>query len=216
MIRVLIVDDHTIVRSAFKRLIEEDKSMTVIGELSSGEEVVQTAKELEPDVIIMDINMPGIGGLEATRRLSLSYPKAKILVVSAHTEGLFPKRLLDFGIAGYLSKQSDPKHLCEAIHTVHEGKNYFDEALMGDIAAAKIGAGETDLFDALSDRELQIILMVARGINVNEIAKKLFLAEKTINGHRRKAFEKLGVETDVDATKLLIKRGLIEPDSQWH
>lgn len=219
MIRVLIVDDHDLVRSGIKRLLQNLEDITVVGEIGNGEDVLQLARKIKPDVILMDINMPGIGGLEATRRLlhGSKQVRPKVIVVSSHGDRFLPKRLIDLGAHGYINKQSDPTVLVEAIRTVYAGQRYIDPIMIDNIllSSPKVN-GSPDPVTQLTDREMQILLMLARGISVEDIAEKLFLTKKTVNGYRRDAFKKLGVKTDVEATKLAIIKGLIEPDSQWH
>ncbi len=215
MIRVLLVDDHEIVRTGLKLLLKAGE-IEIIAEANSGEEAIRLAKQIKPDVILMDFNMPGIGGFEATIRLLRNDPNSRILIVSCQTDDVIPVRVLNSGASGFISKKADEKELINAIHTVAEGKRYFDAAMADQLALQNVVPKKScQLFD-LTDREFQILLMVARGISVDEIAKKLFLSNKTVNGYRGTIFRKLGVKTDVEATRVAIGHGLIDVASQWH
>lgn len=217
MIRVLLVDDHEIVRTGLKLLLQDTTNIEVVAEASNGEEAIRLAKQVKPDVILMDVNMPGIGGFEATLRLLRNEPNSRILIISSQTDDVIPARLMNVGASGYISKKADNKEMINAIFTVAEGKRYFDAAMADQLVIQNIApkSKSSHLFN-LTDREFQILLMVARGISVDEMAKKLFLSNKTVNGYRGTIFKKLGVKTDVEATRFAIAHGLIDVDSQWH
>jgi two-component system invasion response regulator UvrY len=218
MINILLVDDHELVRTGIKLMLQDTDQIQVVGEASSGEEAVLSAKENKPDVILMDVNMPGIGGLEATIRLLRSDPHIKVLVLSTHTDEILPSRLMSIGAAGYLSKHTNREELLKAIHAVHSGQFYIDPSMMDLIVLPRLNPKDSSdaSISELSERELQILLMVARGMEVNEIAQKLFLSTKTINGYRNTILKKLGVKTDVEAARIAIRLGLVDVDSQWH
>lgn len=216
MTRILLVDDHELVRTGIKLMLNGAEGIEIVGEASSGEEAVNMAKELKPDIVLMDINMPGIGGMEATMRL-IRDPSIKILIISTHTEEFLPSRLINLGAAGYLTKRASREDLIRAITSIQEGERYVDPAMLDQIVLPRFVSREmVSPFAQLSERELQILLMVARGIETEEIAKKLFLSTKTINGYRSNILKKLGVKTDVEATRIAIQHGLIDVDSQWH
>ena len=217
MIQVLLVDDHELVRTGIKLMLQDTADIKVIAEVASGEEAVRMAREIKPDVILMDVNMPGIGGLEATIRLLRAEPLIKVLILSTHTDEVLPSRLISLGAAGYLSKNTTREELITAIQTVNAGQFYVDPTMMDLIVMPRFNPKEsTTPIAELSERELQVLLMVARGMEVNEIAEKLFLSAKTINGYRTNILKKLGVKTDVEAARIAIKHGLIDVDSQWH
>ncbi|HVV68123.1 MAG TPA: response regulator [Gammaproteobacteria bacterium] len=218
MIRILLVDDHEVVRTGIKMLLMDVLDIEIVGEAGNGEEAIRLARELVPDIILMDVNMPGIGGLEATIRLLRNEPTAKILIISAHTDDFLPARLLSLGAVGYLSKSASRDQMIEAINTIYAGNRYVDPIMMDNIVIPRLKVKDNKAIPLakLSERELQILLMVARGMDVNEIAKKLFLSNKTVNGYRSTILKKLRVKTDVEATRIAIEYGLIDVDSQWH
>lgn len=217
MIRVMLVDDHEIVRTGLKLLLQDATNIEIIAEASSGEEAIRLAKQLKPHVILMDINMPGIGGFEATIRLLRAEPKSRILIISSQMDEVLPTRIINVGASGYVNKKANEQEMINAIYAVAEGKRYFDAVMADQLLLQKIDPNtkSKNLFD-LTERELQILLMVSRGISVDDIAKKLFLSNKTVNGYRGAIFKKLGVKTDVEATRFAITHGLIDVDSQWH
>lgn len=217
MIRILLVDDHELVRTGIKLMLKDTADIEVGAEAGNGEEAVRLARELRPDIILMDVNMPGIGGLEATIRLLRSEPSTKVLILSTHTDEFLPSRLISLGAAGYLSKNTNREELIKAIHTIYSGNFYVDPSMMDRIVLPRFTPKDNNTpISELTERELQVLLMVARGMEVNEIAQKLFLSNKTVNGYRSSILKKLGVKTDVEAARIAIKHGLIDVDSQWH
>jgi two-component system invasion response regulator UvrY len=216
MSKILLVDDHALVRAGTKLLLEAIEGLTVIGEASCGEEAVQLARDLTPDIVLMDVNMPGIGGMEATMRLLRNDPSIKILIISTQKDNFLPSRLINLGAAGYLTKHANSEELLRAIESLQEGKRYIDPALLDHILLPRFSPQKVSPFSALSERELQILLMVGRGIEIEDIAVKLFLSSKTINGYRNNILKKLGIKTDVEATRVAIKYGLIDADNLWH
>lgn len=225
VIKVLLVDDHEIIRTGMKLMLQNVEDMKIIGEARNGEEAIKFTRELSPDVVIMDINMPGIGGLEATLRISRNNPPPKVLVVSTYTNDIIPARLIGMGVSGYLTKQADQPILVEAIRKVYGGGRYIEASILDKISKNISGDGIVDevdkarmyvLFADLSERELQILLMVARGMDAAEISKKLYLTNKTVNGYRNGILKKLGVKTDVEAARIAIGFGLVDADVEWH
>jgi two-component system, NarL family, invasion response regulator UvrY len=214
VIRILLVDDHEVVRTGIKMLLIDVADIEIVGEAGSGEEGIQKTRELNPDVILMDVNMPGIGGLEATIRILRNHPKIKVLILSAHLSDFLPAKFMSLGASGYLSKHASKEQMIDAIRMVYANGRYLDPIVAGEVIA-NIKA-DSSILAELSERELQVLLMVARGMDVSEIAKKLFLSHKTINGYRSNIFKKLKVKTDVEAARAAIELGLIDVDSQWH
>ncbi len=218
MIRILLVDDHIVVRTGIKMLLIDALDIQIVGEAGNGEEAIHMARDLKPDIILMDVNMPGIGGLEATMRLLRNEPNTKILIISAHINDFLPAKLISVGALGYLSKNASREQMIEAIETIHAGNRYVDPSMVDSLVMPRLNTKDPSSppLEKLSERELQILLMVARGMEVTEIAKKLFLTNKTINGYRSNIFKKLHVKTDVEAARIAIEQGLIDADSQWH
>lgn len=210
MITVLLVDDHELVRMGIRSLLEGAAGIQVVGEADSGEEAVKQARALEPDVILMDVRMPGIGGLEATRKITNARLKSRIIALTALNDDPFPKRLLEAGAAGYLTKDAGVTEMVEAIRSVHGGQLYLTPDVARQIAVQHLSKKPQGPWDSLSDREMQVMLMITTGQTVQDIADKLCLSPKTVNSYRYRLFEKLKVHNDVELTLLAMRHGLVE------
>ncbi|MDJ0860972.1 MAG: UvrY/SirA/GacA family response regulator transcription factor [Gammaproteobacteria bacterium] len=210
MIRVLLVDDHDLVRTGIRRLLEDTEGIQVVGEARSGEEALNVAQISNPEVVLMDVNMPGMGGLEATRKLLRQKPMLKIIVVSVHMDGLVPKRLLEAGAVGYLSKGCSAEDVVLAVRTVQRGQRYISRDIAQTLALGTLAGGPNAL-ESLSERELQVLLQITRGHSIQEIAHVLFLSPKTVSTYRSRIMKKLGVHSDVELTHLALRHGIIEP-----
>lgn len=213
MIKVLIVDDHQMVRFGTRRLLEDESGLQIVGEASSGEEAIEAVDALNPQVILMDVQMPGIGGLEATRRCLRIAPDVKIIALSMHDGEPFPSKLFEAGAKGYVSKRSDPEELILAIRKVMAGQRYISTDIAQNLALRPFAEAQQSPFEQLSGREMQIALMVIRGMGAAEMGKKLILSPKTVNSYRYRIFEKLDLKNDVELTKLAIQHGLLEAES---
>lgn len=216
MIKVMLVDDHKLVRLGIQRVLEDASGIQVVGEAGSGEEALALSRECKPDVVLMDIKMPGIGGFEATRKLARSNPKLKILIVTVCKNDIYPSRLLQVGASGYITKGASVKEMVTAIHNVYEGKQYISPEIASNLAfrhaPTNIDKEVGKPFDALSERELQVMIMISDGRRVQDIARELNLSPKTVNSYRYRIFEKLKVNNDVEMTLLAIQHGLIESE----
>jgi two-component system, NarL family, invasion response regulator UvrY len=211
MIRIMLIDDHRLVRAGLKRVLTEVADMEVVAEASSGEEALELVRDASPDIVLMDINMPGIGGLDATRRLLQRSPTAKVIVVSMHLEEPYPSRMLAAGAAGYISKDSAADEVVTAIRRVHGGGHYVAADVAGNLAASLVkGPGGASPFDQLSQRETQVMLMVTKGYSTQEISDRLHLSPKTVSTYRYRLFEKLGVGNDVELTRMAMRYGLLD------
>lgn len=210
MIKVLLVDDHELVRLGIKRLLHDVPNLKVIGEASNGEDAVLLAKSLVPDVVLMDVHMPGIGGLEATRKMLRHNPDIKILALTIYEDEPYPSRLLQAGASGYITKGSDPEEMIRAIKTIHSGQRYISPTIAQQIAIKRFTKGEESPLDLLSERELQIMMMITQGQKVQDISKKLCLSPKTINSYRYRIFDKLSIHSDVELTLMAMRLGMIE------
>lgn len=210
MIKVLLVDDHELVRMGIKRLLQDVQGLKVVGEAATGEAAVLLAKELMPDVVVMDVHMPGIGGLEATRKMVRHNPDIKILALTIYEDEPYPSRLLQAGASGYITKGCDPEEMIRAIRTIYTGQHYITPGVAQQIAIKRFTKGEESPLDVLSEREMQIMLMITQGQKVHDIAKKLCLSPKTVNSYRYRIFEKLHIETDVELTLMAMRLGMIE------
>ena len=209
-IKVLLVDDHCVVRMGFKMLIEAESDMEVISEAESGEDGIKVFKELKPDLVVMDITMPGIGGLESIERI-LAYDKnAKILVLSAHEDSVHPKRVLNAGALGYLTKRSAAEELIKAIRSVHSGKKFLEADIAQQMAITQL-SGENNPVEVLSDREFEVFMALAKGRSTNEIAETMHLSPRTVGTHLYNIKQKLNANNSAEIALIAIRCGLLEP-----
>ncbi|OOV86790.1 UvrY/SirA/GacA family response regulator transcription factor [Oceanospirillum linum] len=213
MVKLLIVDDHHLVRAAVSKMLADEEWIEIAGEAGSGEDAVTMARDLLPDVVLMDIKMQGIGGLEATRKIVRMLPDCKVIALSALVEETFATRALEVGASGYLSKGADPVEMVNAIRQVHHGQRYLSSEIAQKVALGRMTPGNENPFDNLSDRELQIALMVVNCQKVCDISDKLFLSPKTVNTYRYRIFDKLQVSSDVELTHLAIRHKMIDTES---
>ena len=209
-LKVLLVDDHSVVRMGFKMLIDSEKDMKVIAESETGEDGIQKYQELKPDVTVMDITMPGIGGIEAIERIIAKDKNAKILVLSAHEDSVHPKRVLSAGAIGYLTKRSAAEELISAIRTVGSGKKYIESSVAQQLAITQL-SGENDPTEILSDREFEVFIALAKGKSTNEIADTMCLSPRTVGTHLYNIKQKLNANNSAEIALIAIRCGLIEP-----
>jgi two-component system invasion response regulator UvrY len=210
MINVLLTDDHELVRTGIRRLLEDSKQVKIVGEAECGEDSLQLAQSLNPDVILMDVNMPGIGGVEACRRILQRNPKQKIIVLTVHNEQTFPKRLLEIGAKGYLTKECGIDEMIKAIKQVNSGGSYIASTIAQQLALSLLPGNDANPIDRLSRREFQVMLMISQGLTNVEISDKLCLSPKTISTYRLRVLEKLGAHNEVDLIKIAVEQGMIE------
>ncbi|PCH52136.1 MAG: DNA-binding response regulator [Cellvibrionales bacterium] len=212
MHKVLVVDDHELVRMGLCGLIESAENVAVIGECDSGEQALLSVRKLQPDIVFMDIRMPGMGGLEATRRLLASDPNLKIIIITALTDDVYPRQLLKAGAAGYITKSADQHEIQDALRAVMDGRVYVSPQIAQLIVVNGLTSGQEESpLATLSQRELQIAQMITNGHRVNEVAGVLNISPKTINTYKYRIFEKLGVSNDVELTLAAVKFGLVDP-----
>lgn len=193
-----------------RRLLEDMSDMEVVGDAGSGEQALTLVKSLTPDVILLDMKMPGIDGWEVTRRLKKSNPHVKVIAVTAMCSDPIPTRVLQLGAMGYLTKESGAEEMTAAIRKVSKGEKYLSAEIAQKMAINSLQEAQDSPFDMLSEREMQVMLMITSGMNVQDIADRLFLSSKTINGYRYRMFEKLGIKNDVELTYLAMKHRIIE------
>ncbi len=210
MINVLLTDDHELVRTGIRRLLEDSKQVKIVGEAECGEDSLQLAQSLNPDVILMDVNMPGIGGVEACRRILQRNPKQKIIVLTVHNEQTFPKRLLEIGAKGYLTKDCGIDEMIKAIKQVNSGGSYIASTIAQQLALSLLPGNEGNPIDRLSRREFQVMLMISQGLTNLEISDKLCLSPKTISTYRLRVLEKLDAHNEVDLIKIAVEQGMVE------
>lgn len=212
MINILLVDDHVLVRTGISKILTEVKGFNVIHECETGEEAIKFCRHTEPDVILMDMDMPGMGGLEATKKILRFTPDAKIIVLTVYTEEPFPTKVMQIGASGYLTKGTASNEMVNAIRAVNSGQRYLPADIAQQMALSQFKSVEENPFNILSDRELQIMLMITRGEKVPNISVNLHLSTKTINSYRYRMFEKLAVSNDVELTHLAIRHGMIKTE----
>jgi two-component system invasion response regulator UvrY len=210
MITVLLTDDHELVRTGIRRLLEDSKQVSIVGEADCGEKSIQLAQEHQPDVILMDVNMPGIGGVEACRRILQRNPKQKIIVLTVHNEQTFPKRLLEIGARGYLTKECGVDEMIEAIRQVHAGSFYIATSIAQQLALSLLPGNDVNPIDRLSRREFQVMLMISQGLSNAQISDKLCLSPKTISTYRLRLLGKLDAHNEVDLIKIAVEQGMVE------
>jgi two-component system invasion response regulator UvrY len=210
MINTMLVDDHDLVRSGIRRLLEDVHDIRVMAEAQNGEQAIRMVRRQAPDVILMDVSMPGIGGLEATRKIIRSMPDMKIIVVSIHDDDPFPARLLEAGASGYITKGCSVDEIVTAIRSVFRGQQYLSPCIAQKLALSFVHNRDKSPFDELTQRETQVMLMVVNGETNKQISEQLCLSPKTTSTYRYRLFEKLGVENDVELTRFAIRHGLVK------
>jgi two-component system invasion response regulator UvrY len=209
MIRVLLVDDHAVVRTGFRLLLQSQPDINVVAEAQSGEAACQMYAELTPDVVVMDLGMPGMGGLEAVRRIRARDSTARVLALSAHDDPMHARRALREGALGFLSKRSAPEALIEAIASLAAGRRYLDPNVAQKLALAEIEGATRSPIEQLSEREFEVFIRLAGGATVQKIADDLKLSASTIGTHLYNIKQKLGVVNQSELTLLAIRHGLI-------
>ena len=209
-INILLVDDHSVVRMGFKMLIENESDMAVTCEAESGELGITAFKEHKPNVVIMDITMPGMGGLDAIERIIAYDKKAKILVLSAHEDSVHPKRALSAGALGYLTKRSAAEELIKAIRSVSSGTKYLEPMIAQQMAITQL-SGENNPVEILSDREFEVFMDLAKGKSTNEIADTMCLSPRTVGTHLYNIKQKLNANNSAEIALIAIRCGLLEP-----
>lgn len=212
MIKVLVVDDHDLVRMGITRMLADIPGLKVVGEAASGEDALRLARELSPQVVLMDVKMPGIGGLEATRKLLRQDPDIRVIAVTVCDEEPFPSRLLKAGAAGYLTKGAVLDEMVRAIRIVASGQRYISPEIAQQLAIKNLDKEKTSPFEVLSEREMQVTMMIVGCQKVQEISDRLFLSPKTVNSYRYRIFEKLAIDSDVELTLLAVRHGLLSSD----
>jgi two-component system invasion response regulator UvrY len=208
-VSILLVDDHELVRAGFRRLLEDGDDFTIVAEASSGEQAVQEYNKYSPDVVVMDISMPGIGGIGAVERIIARDASAKILILSVHEDSVFTSRALQAGAKGFIPKRSAPEEMIKAVAQVAQGKMCIAPEIAQQLAMQKLTGGDSVL-DVLSQREFEVFRLLAEGKTVNDIADILSLSPKTVGTHHTSIKQKLDVSNSAELARLAIRSGLIE------
>ena len=210
MIDVLLTDDHALVRTGIRRLLEDSGEVRIVGEPDCGEDGIKLVQQLNPDVILMDVSMPGIGGVEACRRILQRDPSQIIIVLTVHNEQTFPKRMLEIGARGYLTKECGVDEMLLAIKQVVAGKAYIAPSIAQQLALSLLPGNQNNPIDRLSRREFQVMLMISHGLTNAEISEKLCLSPKTVSTYRLRLLEKLGAQNEVYLVKIAVEQGMVE------
>ena len=205
MVNVLLVDDHELVRTGIQHLLDGNESVNVTGVASSGEEAIKMVDALLPDIVLMDIYMPGIGGMEASRRISRRHPSVKIIILTVLADGPLPQQMLSAGVQGYVTKTCSISELIAAIKAVSVGGRYLCHEMASKLALSSLATGKGSPFEELSHRELQVVLMTLQGRDLSEIAQALVISPKTVSTYRSRVYEKLAVKNNVELMRLAFK-----------
>jgi len=212
-LRILLADDHVVMRHGLKLLIDAEPDMEVICEASDGASAVQNALQLIPDVVVMDISMPGTNGLVATRSLKKTYPEIAIVTLTRYSDDAYLHELLRAGVSGYVLKQSDPSELLQAIRAAAAGRQYVDSALTPRLTAgflARDGKGANKSEGTISERESEVLRLIASGYSNKEIGARLTVSVKTVEAHKANAMRKLGLSGRIDIVKYAVLQGWLQ------
>ena len=211
-IHVLLADDHTIVREGLRSLLERETDIEVVADVEDGRAAVRAVSETRPDVVIMDVSMPDMNGIEATRQITSAAPKTKVICLSMHRERKFVGAMLRAGASGYVLKNDVARELTEAIRRVMSGGTYLSPAIAGDVVRHYVRGRppEKGAFADLSEREREVLQLIAEGLSTKEVAAKLYVSEKTVAAHREHIMAKLNLHTVVDLTRYALREGLSE------
>lgn len=209
-IRVVIVDDHALVRTGMRLILSAEADIEVIGEADSGESALPLIRRLKPDIVLCDLHLPGVSGLEVTERIVKGGYDARVIIVSVLEDGPLPKRLLEAGACGYVGKGGEAAELLRAVRDVARGRRYLSSAIAQNLALSGIDGGDTP-FDDLSPRETEIALLLVQGLRQEDIARRLNLSAKTVNTHKTRLFEKLHIVDSIALARLVSQYGLADP-----
>ena len=216
MVRILLAEDHTIVRKGLRALLEDEPGMEVVGEAQDGREAVEKAGELRPDVVVMDISMPSLNGLEATRQITKRLPEVKVLILTVHTSEEYIFQILRAGASGYVVKNAAPAELVSAIRAVHRGDSFLSPSISQKVIEEYVrqveAATPEEAYDLLSDREREVLQLVAEEHTNQEIAERLYISVKTVENHRAHLMKKLDIHSTAGLTQYAARRGLVGPD----
>ena len=210
-LRLLLVDDHVVVREGLRALLASDPRFEIVGEAAEGDGAISAANTLNPDVVVMDVSLPGMNGVQATRQLKLQQPDVRVVALTVHEEGGYLRSLLDAGASGYVLKRSAASELVRALHVVGDGGTYLDPGMAGQLVGKLVrNAPHAGPAPGLSDREREVVRLVARGYSNKEIASKLEVSVKTVETYRYRAVEKLGLRGRADLVRYAIEQGWLD------
>ena len=209
-IRVFVVDDHALVRAGMRLILSAEVDIEVVGEADCGEDALPQIRRLKPDIVLCDLHLPGVSGLEVTERIVKGDYGPKVIVVSVLEDGPMPKRMIAAGAAGYVGKGGDARELLRAVRDVACGKRYLASSIAQNLALSGLGTDESP-FDALSPRELEVSMLLVQGLRQEEIARRLSLSAKTVNTHKTRLFEKLHIHDSIALARLAGQYGMADP-----
>lgn len=215
-IRVLLAEDHTIVRKGLRSLLDAEGTVTVVGEAENGRQAISQVEQLHPDVVVMDIGMPGLNGLEATRQIKKRFPDVKVLILTVHTGEEYILQILRAGASGYLVKQAAPTDLVQAIQAAHRGGIFLSPSISKKVIEEYVqqagATAELDSYEKLTDREREVLQLIAEGHSTRQIAEQLHISVKTVETHRAHLTDKLELRTTAELTRYAIRKGVISLD----
>jgi DNA-binding NarL/FixJ family response regulator len=209
-IRVYLIDDHALVRTGMKMILAGEVDIEVVGDADNGEDALREIRSLKPDVVLCDLHLPGLSGLEITERIARGDLETKVIIVSVLEDGPLPKRLLEAGACGYIGKAGDAGELLRAVREVARGKRYLGTNVAQNMALSNVG-GSASPFDGLSPRELEVAMLLMQGLRQEDIAKRLSLSAKTVNTHKTRLFQKVGIHDNIALARLAAQYGLLDP-----
>jgi len=209
-IKVYLVDDHALVRTGMKMILSKELDIEVVGEADSGEVAMPQIRQLKPDIVLCDLHLPGVSGMEITERIVKGDHGTRVIIVSVLEDGPLPKRLLEVGASGYVGKGGDAQELLRAVREVALGRRYLGTSIAQNMALSNLDGGASP-FDLLSPRELEVALLLTQGLRQEDIARRLSLSAKTINTHKARLFEKIGIQDSIALARLANQYGLLDP-----
>jgi len=209
-IRIFLVDDHALVRTGMRMILSGETDIEVVGEAESGEDALPQIRQLKPDVVLCDMHLPGISGLEVTERIVKGRHGTRVIVVSVLEDGPIPKRVIEAGASGYVGKGGNSEELLSAVREVARGKRYLASGVAQNLALSNL-SGKSTPFDVLSPRELEVAMLLMQGLRQEDIAKRLSLSAKTVNTHKSRLFEKLEIQDNISLARLAQQYGLSDP-----
>jgi len=209
MIRIMVVDDHELVRVGLRHILAEYPSIHIAGEAPDGETAIRLNRELKPDVVLLDVCLPGLSGFEVTSRLKQASPDLGIIILTIHEQAPYPAQLLEAGASGYLTKGCPATELVQAIKTVARGGRHIGSKVAQEMALQMLPGGKSSPFDELSAREMEVMLMLADGRKIADIADIMHLSPKTVATYKYRIFDKLNTRSDVDMTRMALRYGIV-------
>jgi two-component system invasion response regulator UvrY len=209
MIRLLVVDDHELVRLGLRHILADYPSITIAAEATDGETALRMNRRFRPDVVLLDVSLPGLSGFEITRRLKQATPRVGVIILTVHEQSPYPERLLEAGASAYLTKGCASTELVEAIEKVARGGRHIGSNVAQRMALDVLPGGDGTPFDGLSSREMEVLLMLTEGKRVAEIARAMHLSPKTVATYKYRIYEKLDTRNDVDMTRMAMRYGIV-------